>query len=337
MRYICRGEGLHGFPELVASLGQDPVPLLEAAGISPVMLKKSNTYLSYIAVVRLLNLAAVQCARPDFGVLLASHQGLEIAGALGNQLCLQETIGNALALLQRHIDFHAQGCLISATNRDHQLILSIDFAFSGLIDCTQLIALSLGLLKRSLSQLSGGEVTPVQVELRQPAPPDTTLYSDVFSAPVKFSQACDQICYPDTLTHQLVAPKAHLKNALQDLWRLDGPERLPLALHLQVERAVTELLPTGDCDLGTVARMVDLHPRVLQKHLKKDHYSFAGILRKTRERLACEYLAHSELSLTDLSFYLGFGDLAVFSRSFKKWTGLSPSEWRAQRRGRQGI
>lgn len=321
-----------GFPELMESLGHDPVALLEAAGISPVTLKRSDSYLSYLALVRLLNLAAAQCERPDFGVLLASHQGLEIAGALGTQLCLQETVGNALTLLQRHVDFHAQGCLINLEHRDGQTTLAMEFAFAELIDCTQLVALSLGLLKRSLSQLCAGKVVPLQVELRQPEPADTTVYSEVFSVPVKFAQAYDRITYPDTLAHQLVAPEAAVKRALLELWRRDGPERLPLALPQQVERAVTELLPTGDCDLNTVACMVDLHPRVLQKHLKRDQCSFASILRKTRERLACEYLANSELSLTDLSFYLGFGDLAVFSRSFKQWTGLPPSEWRAQRR-----
>jgi AraC-like DNA-binding protein len=34
------------------------------------------------------------------------------------------------------------------------------------------------------------------------------------------------------------------------------------------------------------------------------------------------------VSLTDLALQLGYAELSIFSRNFKHWFGMSPSEWR---------
>ncbi len=328
MDYIVRSGGLSGFLELVESLGRDPLALLEEAGVSPAALKDPDTYLPYLALPRLLNLAAQRCECDDFGARLGLHQGLEITGAMGAQVCLQETMGDAMTMIHRHLDFHARGCLITPEVIAGKTVLTMEFAFADQIDCSHLMAMSMGVLKRSLSQLQGGMLSPLRVEMQQEAPSTTSNYSRLFSAPVKFGQAFNRIYYPSDLKNLPVQPEPGVRRALLALWRRSGSEKLPLSLSQQVERAITSLLPTGDCDLNTIASMVELHPRVLQKLLKRDQQSFSSILKTTREKLAREHLAHSKISLTELSLYLGFGDLAVFSRSFKKWTGLPPSEWR---------
>ena len=84
MQYIVRSGALLQFPELVSELGQDPLALLEAAGIESAVLKTPDNYLPYPALARLLNRAADACRRPDFGVLLAQRQGLHVVGALAS-------------------------------------------------------------------------------------------------------------------------------------------------------------------------------------------------------------------------------------------------------------
>ena len=127
-----------------------------------------------------------------------------------------------------------------------------------------------------------------------------------------------------------VAPE--LRRHLNAQWRGEYGMSAPLSMRQQVHRAVQALLPTGDCCLGTVARMVDLHPRVLQQRLKAEHTRFSAILRDARERLACEHLSRSDIRLTDLALHLGYSELSVFSRSFSRWTGMSPQAWRQQRK-----
>ncbi len=38
----------------------------------------------------------------------------------------------------------------------------------------------------------------------------------------------------------------------------------------------------------------------------------------------------AELSVGEIAFLLGFSEVSAFTRAFKRWTGVSPREWRNQ-------
>ena len=45
--YLVRSGAIEGFTRLVSALGENPVQLLSAAGLSESLLRNPNTYLSY--------------------------------------------------------------------------------------------------------------------------------------------------------------------------------------------------------------------------------------------------------------------------------------------------
>ena len=55
---------------------------------------------------------------------------------------------------------------------------------------------------------------------------------------------------------------------------------------------------------------------------------FKSILRKVRRELAEKYVYDDSLSLSEISFLLGFSNISSFSRAFKRWTGFAPSTYR---------
>ncbi len=48
----------------------------------------------------------------------------------------------------------------------------------------------------------------------------------------------------------------------------------------------------------------------------------------TRKELACGYLRQAARPVTEITFLLGFTDTSNFTRAFKRWTGMSPTEFR---------
>lgn len=332
MDYFVRSGGLNGFSELVRNLGYSPSALLRQMGLGPAVLQNPDLYIPYSTLAELLSLAARECDCPDFGVRLGGRQGLHVVGALASLMCLQSTLPGALTMMQRNLDFHARGVQIDTDTHGAYLDIRLSFTFEKHIDCTQLTALSLALLYRSISQLHQSELQVTEVQLCIPPPSSLQAYSAVFAAPIVFDTAENSLRYPLTLLDTPVDPAPDLRQALSNQWRGALPSTHSDSLPQHVEQVVTALLPTGECNLNMVAKVTEMNPRSLQLRLQDAGTGFTQIQQRVRLRLACHYLKNSDIDLTALALNLGFAELSVFSRAFKKWTGKSPRQWRHQAR-----
>lgn len=83
-------------------------------------------------------------------------------------------------------------------------------------------------------------------------------------------------------------------------------------------------------DMETVASRLNVSPRTLQRKLSNENTSFKSLLQDTRFDLAQKLLRQNELSISEISYMLGYSDLGNFSRSYKRYTGSSPQEYRNQ-------
>ena len=48
-----------------------------------------------------------------------------------------------------------------------------------------------------------------------------------------------------------------------------------------------------------------------------------------RAKLAKSHLAQRQLTLDEIADRLGYGEQTSFGRAFKRWTGLTPQQYRA--------
>ncbi|MCY1464086.1 Helix-turn-helix domain protein [compost metagenome] len=51
-------------------------------------------------------------------------------------------------------------------------------------------------------------------------------------------------------------------------------------------------------------------------------------MEEIRQALAIELVRQSPRSLTDIAQQLGYNEASSFTRAFRRWTGLSPREFR---------
>lgn len=331
MRYFARSGALTGFPELVREYGESPRRLMREAGLSPALLQDMDLYMPYESLAEVLTLAAERCEAPQFGAELGWRQGLEAVGALGSLMCMQASLPDALMMLQRNMDFHARGVQVDAEIEGGRVSLSMNFAFSAYSDCSQLSALSVALLVKAIAQLHQGTLPPDSVQLALPESEDAGAFEPWFGAPVQLTGNANRVVYPLSLMELEINPAPSVRERLSWQWRHRWTADETVALPEQVARAITALLPTGECNLETVARLVAMHPRSLQNRLKSQQSSFGKLLGTTRLRLALQYLRNTDTDLTTLAMNLGYSELAPFSRAFKSWTGQSPRDWRRDR------
>jgi AraC-like DNA-binding protein len=79
-----------------------------------------------------------------------------------------------------------------------------------------------------------------------------------------------------------------------------------------------------------VAGQLNMSARTLHRKLAAEGTSFQALKDTFRTELAIQYVSRPELSLDAIATLMGFHDNSAFYRSFKKWTGVSPGQFRRE-------
>jgi AraC-like DNA-binding protein len=64
--------------------------------------------------------------------------------------------------------------------------------------------------------------------------------------------------------------------------------------------------------------------------LEVEHASFTGVLDEARASAAKRMLEDPDRSIGQTAYALGFSEPSAFHRAFKRWTGMTPSAYRAR-------
>ena len=100
----------------------------------------------------------------------------------------------------------------------------------------------------------------------------------------------------------------------------DGLTKIGAAVHAAVGN--------GQPRLGDVARAVHMSARTLQRRLGDASTTFQELVDRERADLARAYIANRARALGDVAYLLGFSEISAFARAFKRWTGMTPRQWR---------
>lgn len=97
---------------------------------------------------------------------------------------------------------------------------------------------------------------------------------------------------------------------------------------VRVRTVLTELLPGGRSLIDDVSKKLGISKRTLQRRLAEENSGFHKELDQTRELLAKHYIRDTGMDSSDIAYLLGYQELNSFLRAFKKWTGMSITEYR---------
>ncbi|WP_256931537.1 AraC family transcriptional regulator ligand-binding domain-containing protein, partial [Vibrio parahaemolyticus] len=140
--YIVRSGAADKFDSLVSELGQNPVEIMAAVGLSAAQFRDPDTYLAYPRLAELLEEAATRCKQPLFGALLAERQNLQSLGDLPMLVSRAETVGDALARVNDFLYLHSSGVTLNMTPQDDWVRLSLSIDVHSERGIAQLMQLS---------------------------------------------------------------------------------------------------------------------------------------------------------------------------------------------------
>lgn len=181
-----------------------------------------------------------------------------------------------------------------------------------------------------VQKLSGKKIVP-QVANFTYAPPISQYneYENIFSADMAFNQN------ENSLVYDLVQLKTPVIGYNQTLFEMlnDQAEQILNNLSNQdsyansVKKTIIQLFNQRFPTIELVAETMNSSVQSLQLKLKLENETFQHLLDDIRKEFAIRYMKNKDLTISEVGYLLGFSEISVFISSFKRWTGISPSEF----------
>lgn len=315
--------------DALEALAIDPCPVLLDSGFAVDAFRDPNARLSASATAHLWRRASLRAGDPAFGLFASRFVRPTTFHALGYAVFASTTLRDALHRLLRysHVVSDAAELELETTSTHARLKFVIR---QGEVPSAEALDAVMSLIVRTCRTLTDRSFSLLRVEQRRAIPCDETPYERFFRCPLTFQASNDALTFDaEGLDRRLSTANPELARHNDDLVRRYLADMRDGTIVDRVRKALSEHL-SGDASPGKVATMLGMSSRSLQRRLQEHGTSYVKVLADTRRELAAGYLREQHWSITEIAFLLGFEDASAFARAFRSWTGISPSEFRAQ-------
>jgi AraC-like DNA-binding protein len=322
--------------KFLKSLALDPQDILRSCGLDLEVCAHPDERISSDTFHRLVGLAIQATGDVHFG--LHTGEYLErLPNILGHILANCRTLGEAL---DKFCTFQqiSDGVYHTELIRDNGLVIlktasatPEDPEMERHMACAHISAQVA--YAKALLGADYHSIKPRRVYFVHAKTPDTAEYARIFDCPISFGRQINALILDEHILNLPISyPNPDLliffeNHAAQSLKNLLAGE----SLTARVSRLLIQALPDGNAPrIESIAQRLNMSVRSLQNKLKKESNSFSFLLDKVRKEMAMSYLMDRQVSIGEISYALGFAEPSVFHRSFKKWTSLTPAQFREQ-------
>lgn len=324
------GAGMHHLLEALGALGLDRESLCRSASVDLSGLLAPGARLAWRDAVALL--AAAERLSGDALVGLHAAEAAVSRGLLAVLLRSQPNVFEALRQLDRFETLLIDDLDVTLEQRPRSSALTIQMGSGDLAAERHMREYLAGSIVIELSLATRRPLRPTEVRFPHPPAAAQAEYERVLGCPARFRQPRFEILLSDAF---LKAPLGTQSPEVAELLQVEALHDLELATSARfasrVEAALRAALARGE---GTTAedvrRRMGVSTRTLQRRLAGEQTSFRQVRDGALRERALERLQESSLAISELAADLGFGNVAAFSKAFKRWTGEPPSARRSR-------
>jgi AraC-like DNA-binding protein len=176
---------------------------------------------------------------------------------------------------------------------------------------------------------------PLAVHFMHAEPPYAAEYRKRFDGEILFSMPHNGLVVPrSNLDEPMPMPEPAVHSVFEARAR-EQAERLGTDLTSRVKEIVLEQLATRRPSMTSAARRLATSVPTLRRRLEEEGTSFSAILKDARQSQAAAYLRDRRLTIAEIAYRLGFAHAPAFSGAFRRWTGVTASDYRRREDERQ--
>lgn len=269
---------------------------------------------------------------PALGLLIGERIGLRAFGIVGHLVAAARTLREAALALVRYERLFGAGVRVSLQEEGDRAWFELELPQLSPRAHRFYAELVLTALSRAVKSFGSRDMGMRRVLFEHPAPPHEHEYIRMFLGAERFAQPfsgleIDRSLLDRESLHQdpdlFAVLEAEVRRRDNRSTRgLTHAERLKLYL-------VEHMSERPDMELA--ARRLGMSSRSLRRRLSEEGASWNRITDEALGMLAKQMLDDPNSSVKETAYALGFSDPTSLYRAFKRWTGMTPKQYKAER------
>ena len=320
------------YTRLLCTVLRNSVPdskVLSVGELNVAQLATQQTFVSFEVSSRLILEVVRLTGRPWLGMELGAMTQVSAHGPLGYAVASSRDIMQALETVSRFAGLRTRAMEFRLSPHDGNTDIVIRERFDfGEVRAFILEAVVV-MLARMIEWLSGQSLERAEYQLPYARPSWAEKYAGVLKGRLRFGSSSLWIRIPNDILHtpclssDPVAYASACRECEQKLAVLESEDSLAWSIRNRLRER------EGDYpSLETLAYDLHVSSRTLIRKLKQEGVSYHGLLEEVRKDLAEWYLLNSSEPVEAIAERLGYMDTSNFSRTFRRWFGVSPGKFR---------
>ena len=313
--------------------GLDRSALLKKVGIPEEILTNGENFVPCEWCCKLLIAATKLSKNPNFPLENGQNFQPNNFSVLGQLLSYASDLRTAYENCEQFNRLIGDGLTNSFEEKDGKVYHYMDIAAPELEPYKHyLLESCLSQVITFMRQLVGKDLRPLEVHFQHEQRTELAAYERIFNCKIKFNAPRYALIFPASILKEKIITSndklfslfyEYAENYLAEISNDEKVTRL-------VSKTILDLMPSNNATLSCVAQKLAIGTRTLQRLLKEEGQTFNNILNRVRRELAQRHLQSNRLSISEISYLLGFAEPSIFHRSFKKWTGMTPTNYRKE-------
>jgi AraC-like DNA-binding protein len=307
--------------------------LLAEFGVSPDYFQNTENVISFRVIGRIFARCAQRTECPHFGLLVGEQSGLSSLGAVGYLVESAPNVRIALRELASYLHIHDRGAIATVSVSNSFANLGYAILTAGVDGSEYLLDVAMAIAFNIMKGLCGPDWRPSRVLFAHSLLGNVNPYRRFFGVTPTFDADETALIFDaDWLDRSLVSADPILHELMKERAG-ELQSRSESNLVEELRRVLSALVTSQqDCSLEVVAKRVGMRGRTLNRELAAEGTTFRKTREDVRLEIACQLLRDSRKPAHEIASVLGYSDATVFSRAFRRWSGVAPSRWRVSKK-----
>ena len=322
--------------QFAAMQGANPNALTKLTGKALSDLNEDDYFFESDVYNAVVEEAVKQTSDPFLGLHLGEHLSLSAAGLIIQIIQTCNQIKDALHYMVAFANLGCQALPFSLQEHNDHWVLSLTpnplWEEQSPIAVRHTLDGSVVFTLREFYSLTRYRHHPLRIDFAYARPASIAEYERLFRCPIRFSQAQTAIYLDAKLVEAPIITSDYrllqilVEYANEKLNRLEKE----LGFSNTVKQTIIHLVQAKFPTIEQVAANLHMSIRTLQRRLKEEKTSYKSVLDNLKQQFAFDYLKKEDLSIKEIAYLLNYSDASSFTRSFRRWTGQSPEQYRLQ-------